>query len=136
MFRLTNTAVKYGVSLPTKASRRAAGHDFYMPCNIVLLPNSITQIKSGVCCVQYPEGTYLQLIERSSKTKYGFSVLGGVCDPDYHKELIFTVRNASSDSIYISSGERWVQGIFVYYVNPVELGHLMSNRQASGASGN
>ena len=107
--------------LPEKGSKNAAGYDFINPEDVIIQPNEIMYVKTGVKA-KFPEDTALLLLNRSSNPKNKHLILAngvGLVDSDYYNnpenegEIAFAFLNISENSVEIKSGEKLGQGMFV-----------------------
>ena len=110
--------VSKDVKLPTRATSRSAGYDFYMPETVTLPPHKVVLIKSGITAYMNDD-EYLQMQVRSSLAlKYGLSFVNGVgiIDADYAgREIGFIFMNLGKEPLTLEKDTRVVQGIFKKY---------------------
>lgn len=112
------------IIIPKRQTTRSAGYDFYAPENIILLPDVVYPVHTGIK-VQCNDYTYLAIAIRSSMAvKHGVGILNGypVIDGDYYNnpdnegEIIIPLYLLNGYPPYqIMKGERFAQGIFHIY---------------------
>ena len=110
------------IKLPYRATVGSAGYDFYSPIDIVLKPNEIAKIPTGIRC-KIDDGYVLQIYPRSSLGfKYQMALLNtvGIIDADYYNadnegHIIVGIVNRGDKELCIKKGDRFVQGIFYKY---------------------
>ena len=111
--------VSKDVKLPTRATSRSAGYDFYMPETVTLPPHEVVLVKSGITAYMHDD-EYLQMQVRSSLAlKYGLSFVNGVgiIDADYAgREIGFLFMNLGKEPLTLEKGTRVAQGIFKKYL--------------------
>ena len=73
--------------IPTRASKRSAGLDFYSNIDANIEVCSIKKINTGIC-MSLPEISYGSIRDKSSSAAKGLLTLGGVIDNDYTGEII------------------------------------------------
>lgn len=128
------------VKYPTRGTDNSAGLDFYIPVSYdqVIHSNESALVPSGIK-VNIPDGTMLQVCNKSGRATKGLIVGACIIDSDYQGELLFNVWNVSKNSISIQSGEKLVQLILVPIllpkleeVNEDDLFNESTNRGAGG----
>lgn len=123
--RLGDTTVADGATskykLPERATKNAAGYDFYNPEEVTINPGEIKYVKTGIKA-EMPDDMVLLLFNRSSNPKKkGLEVANGVgvIDADYYNnpdnegEMAFAFRNTTSEPVTLQPGEKLGQGVFV-----------------------
>jgi dUTP pyrophosphatase len=94
---------------PTRAYRGDAGSDLYTMGEWIALPNTLTNISTGVR-VRLPEGFYARIVARSGTLrKYGILVNEGIIDNGYTGELFVCVFNPNDHEVIIPDGDRLAQ---------------------------
>lgn len=89
----------------------AAGVDLSTIESVILQPNQITSINTGIA-FEIPYGFYGKISDRSSMALKGTSVKAGIIDSDYRGEIIVLLRNDTSEPIEINANDRIAQIIF------------------------
>lgn len=113
--------------IPTRGSEQAAGYDLYacIDSPILISPNETIKISTGLA-IEIPEGYFGGIFARSGlATKKGLAPANkiGVCDSDYRGEYIVALHNHSTNSQWVSPGERIAQLIVIPYL-PVEFNEV------------
>lgn len=107
--------------LPERATKHAAGYDFYNPEEVKINPGEIVYVKTGVKSL-FPEEVALLLLNRSSNPKKkGLELANGVglVDADYYNnpdnegEIAFAFKNTRDYIVTLEAGEKLGQGMFV-----------------------
>ena len=114
------TARYQNISLPERATRDAAGYDFFLPLNIVLNPGDEAHFPTGIRC-QISPGWFLMLAPRSGLGfKYYLRIANtvGVIDSEYYRSdneghIMCKMRNDGDKQILLEEGNRYMQGIFL-----------------------
>jgi len=114
--------VYQNIKLPSRATKGAAGYDFFAPVSFHLVPNETIKIPTGIR-VEIAEGWVLQIYPRSS---LGFAFrlqmnnTIGLIDSDYSQadnegHIFIKMTNATNEgkNVHIAMGEAFAQGVFV-----------------------
>ena len=115
------------VCLPTRATTGSAGYDFVTPVDIIIKPNEMVKIPSGIRC-KIDNGYVLSLYPRSSlgiKKNITLANTVGIIDSDYYNaenegHIIIALVNNGDKDVELKAGERIVQGIFTKYYLALE----------------
>jgi len=118
--------LKYGVTevkLPQRSTTNSAGYDLCSPIDIEIKPNSIETIFTNIkaCC---NNNEFIMICVRSSMGKKGISLANdvGIIDSDYYNNpsndgnIGIMLRNNTSESFFIKSGDKIAQAIFMNYL--------------------
>lgn len=114
--------------LPERSTKKAAGYDFYNLEEVIIEPNEIKYVKTGVKAA-FPEDIALLLLNRSSNPKKkGLELANGVglVDADYYNnsdnegEIAFAFKNTKSEPVALQPGEKLGQGMFVSYFTTID----------------
>jgi len=100
--------------LPTRAHSVDAGADLYSLESLTVLPGEGAKFSTGIAADIQP-GYYLHIHTRSSMSKLGWTVVGGVVDASYKGELFVMLRNVSNKALTVEAGDRIAQ-IILYPV--------------------
>lgn len=113
-----------GISIPKRATKGSAGHDFFAPFNITLKPNETVKIPTGIR-VFIEDGWVLKNYPRSGlgfKYRVQLDNTVGIIDSDYYYSsneghIFAKITNDSKEGkeIVIKAGDGFIQGIFVEY---------------------
>lgn len=120
--------------LPTRAHTTDAGVDLYATANARIEPGSFGVISTDVG-VALPEGTYGQILARSSYAVRGIGTLGGVVDSGYRGPVKVGIFNVSANPLIVSVGEKIAQLVVIQIavLEPQEVEELPAgDRGANG----
>lgn len=131
------------IQLPKRSSKYSAGHDFYLPCSIMVEPHETVMIPTGINC-SMSENLVLMIFPRSGLgTKYQFVLtnLTGIIDSDYIKSdnegLIFVkMVNNGNKTVELKSGMAFCQGILLKYFTADENEVINERNGGLGSSDN
>ena len=101
--------------LPEKQHDSDAGYDLHSIEDIILKPNQIYKVKTGIA-IQIPNNYGGLVLPRSGlSSKYGISLINtpGLIDPGYRGELLIPLINHSSNEYTINKNERVAQLILI-----------------------
>lgn len=112
------------ITLPVRATKHSAGHDFVSPISFVLSPNKSINIPTGIRC-KMEEGWVLKIYPRSGlgfKYRLQLNNTVGIIDGDYYfsdneGHIFIKVTNCSNENkvVSIDKGNGFAQGIFIEY---------------------
>ena len=110
------------IKLPTRATERSAGYDFYSPVDVVIQPNEMAMIWTDVKAHMYYDNL-LMINVRSSMGKQPIMIANtqGWIDSDYYGNpdndgnIGFRLFNLGKTPYEIKVGDRIGQGVFVKY---------------------
>ena len=103
--------------IPTQATTGSCGFDLICPQDVLISPHSTTEINLNIS-FKMPKGCYGHISDRSSLAIKNITVLGGIIDSDYRKNLILLLRNLDSKSHTLTKGSKIAQIIFLNYLTP------------------
>jgi dUTP pyrophosphatase len=119
-YYFTSEALKAGIDPPIRAYQDDAGIDLRALYSCDLLPQSITQVPTGVG-FEIPSGYYGLICNRTSRGLEGILPLGHVVDAGYTGEITLILYNTlRSEHIRIEANERIAQMV----VMPIYRGEL------------
>ena len=110
--------------LPQRDSDSTAGYDIYLLEDLIIEPNEIKKIPTGIK-IFFEKDEVLFLIVRSSMGfKYNIRLCNqvGVIDADYYNNpsneghIWVKIQNEGKEKVVIPQGESIVQGIFLKYL--------------------
>lgn len=122
-FEVAKGFEELGVNLPVRGTKFSAGYDFECVEEIIIEPNKIKLVKTGIKAYM-KEDEFLALFVRSSiPLKRGLIMANstGIVDSDYYNNpgndghIMFQLMNITEEDILIEKGERIGQGIFQKY---------------------
>ena len=134
------TRISDDLALPIKGSKKAAGYDFINPEEVIILPNEIKYVKTGIKA-KFPDNMALLLLNRSSNPKKKHLILAngiGLVDADYYNnpdnegEIAFAFMNISQEPVTLTIGEKLGQGMFVRYYDVLGFNSDNINERQSG----
>lgn len=114
------------IILPQRSTKHSAGYDFYLPCDVRILPYERTKIIATDVKAKMEEDEVLLLFVRSSigiKKGLVLSNGTGVIDSDYYSNedndgnIGISLYNTTDETVYLKKGERVMQGVFVKYLS-------------------
>lgn len=102
--------------MPTRATRKSAGYDFYAAADVVINPKETVIVPTDVTAYM-PDDEFLDIRIRSGLAgKLILSNGAGIVDSDYYTHNIgFKFTNSTDDTMYIHKGDRVGQGVFSDY---------------------
>lgn len=110
------------ITLPVRATKHSAGHDFVSPISFVLSPNKSINIPTGIRCKM--DYDYVMLISPRSSLgiKKGLFILNTipVIDADYYNaknegHIFICIKNNGNELLKLEQNESITQAIFVPY---------------------
>ena len=117
-------AIYDAIKLPKRATKGSAGYDFYAPVDIILKAGESIKIPTGIRC-SMEENWVLKCYPRSGlgfKFRLQLNNTVGIIDSDYYfskneGHIMAKITNDSREgkTVAVSSGDGFIQGIFVEY---------------------
>ncbi len=113
-----------GYEMPIRATKYAAGYDFYAIEGFEIKPGEIKKIPTGIKASMEDDDVLL-LIERSSMGfKYNVRLTNqvGVIDADYYNNqdneghMWISLQNEGKENYVVNKGEVFCQGLFIKYL--------------------
>ena len=113
-----------GYELPKRDSDRTAGYDIYLLEDVVIEPNQILKLPTGVKAYFEKDEVLLFIVRSSMGFKYNIRLCNqvGVIDADYYNNenneghMWIRIQNEGDKTVRISKGEAVVQGIFMKFL--------------------
>ncbi len=110
--------------LPMRKTRRAAGYDFALLCDLAIKPGEIVKLPTGVKSYFAPDEMLLIVVRSSTGFKHNIRLVNqiGVIDSDYYNNpdneghIFIKIQNEGDKTVYFKAGEAVAQGIFVKYL--------------------
>jgi dUTP pyrophosphatase len=126
----------YQTILPERQTEDSAGYDICSYDDCVIPGNSHRLIDTGLSFT-VPEGTYGQLMPRSSLSCKGLLVGAGVIDRDYTGHVKVLIHNLNSSDYEINAGDRVAQLILINISTPdvIEVESLQKSVRGEGGFG-
>lgn len=110
--------------MPCRATRGSAGYDFYLPCDLTILPSQSIKVPTGIR-VRMKEGWVLQIYPRSGlgfKYRLQMDNTVGIIDADYYGadnegHIFIKMTNDTHDgkALVLHRGDAFAQGIFIEF---------------------
>lgn len=115
------------IALPFRATRGSAGYDFSSPIDIVIKPNEMVKIPTGIRCF-IEDGYVLNIYPRSSlgfKYQLCLANTTGIIDADYYEaknegHIIIALVNRGDKEVVIKAQDRFAQGVFLKFYTALE----------------
>lgn len=105
--------------LPVRSTKYSAGYDFYSVESVVIPPNEVKIVKTGISFEDMDKDSYLQLSLRSSVSiKLPLLLANGVgiVDSDYcNNEIGIILYNHGNEELTINKNEKLAQGVLLKY---------------------
>lgn len=122
--------------LPTRSYPTDAGLDLYSVEAAEINPGEGYCFSTGVAA-NIPENTYLHIHTRSSISKKGLIVVGGVCDSSYKGELSVMLRNISNTIIKVEKFDRIAQAVLypIFLPEVIEVDDIGTSTRGTGGYG-
>lgn len=125
--------------VPTRSHKTDAGLDIYSLESGQLLPGEGKMFKTGIAANFIP-GYVGMLADRSSMSKKGFKLAGGICDAGFTGEIGVMLRNISNGLLKVEAGDRIAQLLIIPICTPEpkEVSELNESERGSkgwGSSG-
>lgn len=110
--------------LPRRDSDSTAGYDIYLLDDIVIEPNQILKLPTGLKAYFNKDEVLLFVVRSSSGFKYNLRLCNqvGIIDADYYNNadneghMWIRIQNEGDKTIRFSKGDSVVQGIFMKYL--------------------
>lgn len=107
-------------TLPTRATVKSAGYDFYTPVDIDVKAGEYVTVATGIRCL-IDEDWFLAIVPKSGLGfKYGMRLANtfGVIDADYYHSDgggHIMVKFTADKDFHLDAGDKFCQGIFMPY---------------------
>ena len=130
--------------LPTRADKKSAGYDFYLPCDITLKPHETKLVFTDIKAYMRDDEVLMLFIRSSVGVKLGVTLANGtgIIDASYYNNLDndgnigIALYNNSIKTVELKGGDRIAQGIFMKYLVASNEDILNASRQGGfGSSG-
>lgn len=110
--------------LPQRDSDSTAGYDIYLLEDLVIEPNEIKKIPTGIKSFFGKDEVLFLIVRSSTGFKYNIRLCNqvGVIDADYYNNknneghMWIKIQNEGNQRVIIPRGESIVQGIFLNYL--------------------
>jgi len=127
------------LKLPKRSTKKSAGYDFYSPIDLVLKPNDIAKIPTGIKARMNDDEVLLVYIRSNMGFKYNVRMCNqtGIIDSDYYNNpsneghIFIKIQNEGTDDFMIKKDDRICQGIFIKYLT-VDNEEKIDNERTGG----
>lgn len=110
--------------LPQRDSNSMAGYDIYLLQDLIIEPNEIKKIPTGIKSFFEKDEVLFIIVRSSTGFKYNIRLCNqvGVIDADYYNNqnneghIWLKIQNEGKEKVIIPQGEAIVQGIFLKYL--------------------
>lgn len=110
--------------LPQRDSNSTAGYDIYLLQDLIIEPNEIKKIPTGIKSFFEKDEVLFIIVRSSTGFKYNIRLCNqvGVIDADYYNNqnneghIWLKIQNEGKEKVIIPQGEAIVQGIFLKYL--------------------
>ncbi len=110
--------------LPQRDSDSTAGYDIYLLQDLIIEPNEIKKIPTGIKSFFEKDEVLFLIVRSSTGFKYNIRLCNqvGVIDSDYYnnqnneRHIWLKIQNEGKEKVIIPQGEAIVQGIFLKYL--------------------
>ena len=110
--------------LPQRDSDSTAGYDIYLLEDLIIEPNEIKKIPTGIKSFFGKDEVLFLIVRSSTGFKYNIRLCNqvGVIDADYYNNknneghMWIKIQNEGNERVIIPRGESIVQGIFLNYL--------------------
>lgn len=111
--------------LPCRGSKQTAGYDIYLLEDLIISPNEIKKIPTGIKAYFEDDEVLFLIVRSSTGFKYNIRLCNqvGVIDSDYYNNkdneghMWVKVQNEGDKQVVIPKGQAIVQGIFIKYLS-------------------
>jgi dUTP pyrophosphatase len=113
-----------GYFIPERKTKFSAGYDFVSPKEVIINPNSMTKIETGIKAKMENDEVLMIYVRSSLGIKKNLALANGtgIVDADYYGnvdndgEIIVNIWNYGNTVQKIDKGDRFAQGVFVKYL--------------------
>ena len=108
------------IKLPTRATAKSAGYDFYTPIDIDVHAGEYITVQTGIRCM-IDEDWFLAIVPKSGLGfKYNMRLVNtfAVVDADYYNsdnEGHIMIKFIADRDFHLNAGDKFCQGIFMKY---------------------
>ena len=110
------------ITLPTRATSKSMGYDFYSNSRYVVEPNKIVKIWTDVKAFMQDDECLILNVRSSMGGKFMLANTQGCIDGDYYSNesndgnIGVFLKNISNETLVIEKGDRVAQGVFMRYL--------------------
>ena len=111
-------------NIPKRKTKYAAGYDIFLIEDLVINPNEIIKIPTGIKANMLEDEVLFLIIRSGMGFKYNIKLCNrvGIIDKDYYNNLnneghiFLKIQNEGKSKVEIKKGESICQGIFMKYL--------------------
>lgn len=111
-------------NIPKRKTKYAAGYDIFLIEDLVINPNEIIKIPTGIKANMLEDEVLFLIIRSGMGFKYNIRLCNqvGIIDKDYYNNLnneghiFLKIQNEGKNKVEIKKGESICQGIFMKYL--------------------
>lgn len=111
-------------NIPKRKTKYAAGYDIFLIEDLVINPNEIIKIPTGIKATMLEDEVLFLIIRSGMGFKYNIRLCNqvGIIDKDYYNNLnneghiFLKIQNEGKNKVEIKKGESICQGIFMKYL--------------------
>ena len=144
--RVAEWAIEYGahdVELPRRATKSAAGYDFFCPTKIVIAPGEMKKISTNIKALMNSDEVLILCARSSFAAKFIYLPNAiGVIDSDFYGNesndgnMSFTIANRGDKPFTFEKGDKLGQGFFIkYLVTDDDIGTQEKRKGGFGSTG-
>ena len=142
---IINDKVLYeDLKLPKRSTKNSAGYDFHSPVDVVLRPNDIVKIPTGIKASMNDDEVLLIYVRSSMGFKYNVRMCNqtGIIDSDYYNNssneghIFIKLQNEGTSDFVIKKGDKICQGIFIKYLTVEDEEEIANERIGAFGSTN
>ena len=123
-FEIVSEYKDKNIIVPTRKTLMSAGYDLAAATDVIIKPNEIKQVPTGVKAYMESDEVLMIFIRSSMAVKFNLTLANnvGIIDADYYNNdnneghIFAPIKNIGDDTVHIKKGERIAQGIFQKYL--------------------
>lgn len=124
LFEKENFGKYEDISFPKRKTANSAGYDFFLTKDIVIKPNEIVKIPTGIKVYMNIDEVMMVVIRSSLGFKKNIVLANqvGVIDSDYYNNanneghIYIPIKNIGTDQVFLKKGDSFAQGIFTKFL--------------------
>ena len=125
--------------LPIRKTKNSAGYDFFLIDDIVLKPNEVLKIPTGLKVIMNEDEMLMIIVRSGVGFKYNVRLTNqvGIIESDYYNNISneghmwISVQNHSDKELKFEKGDSLCQGIFVKFLT-VDDEKVIDNKRLGG----
>jgi dUTP pyrophosphatase len=112
------------VLIPKRSTKNSSGYDFYMIDDLIIKPNEIVKVPTGIKAYMQSDEVLFIVIRSSLGFKKNIVLANqmGVIDSDYYNNesneghIFIPLKNIGSENVILNKKDAFAQGIFTKYL--------------------